>query len=155
LLKKTVRVTTNTLVVHLQIVSFRGRWMAGWGGAPGGVCCLGYGDPRDKATTTGFCVTLPLHFGQIIGCPRTLILIEESNVCYWGSIPCMGNGGTCSLHVQTGIEVHTASYPIVISLGIKRPAREADRSPPSGSEFKNEWSYTSTHLVRLCGVVLN
>jgi hypothetical protein len=30
-----------------------------------------------------------------------------------------------------------------IFLGVKQPAGEADHSPPSSSEVKNEWSYTS------------
>jgi len=30
-----------------------------------------------------------------------------------------------------------------LSLGIKRPRCEADHSPPSSAELKNEWSYTS------------
>jgi hypothetical protein len=34
--------------------------------------------------------------------------------------------------------------PGVVSVGIKRPAREADHSPPSSAEVKNAWSYTST-----------
>jgi hypothetical protein len=29
-------------------------------------------------------------------------------------------------------------------VGVKRPGREADHSPPSIAEFKNAWSYTST-----------
>jgi len=44
--------------------------------------------------------------------------------------------------------------PGVISLGIKRPGREADRSPPSSSELK----YVELYLhfpVRLHGVVLS
>jgi hypothetical protein len=28
-------------------------------------------------------------------------------------------------------------------LGVKRPGREADHSPPSSAEVKNAWSYTS------------
>ena len=28
--------------------------------------------------------------------------------------------------------------------GLKRPGREVDRSPPSGVEVKNEWSYSFT-----------
>jgi hypothetical protein len=31
-----------------------------------------------------------------------------------------------------------------VSLGVKRPGREADHSPPSSAEVKNAWSYTST-----------
>jgi hypothetical protein len=33
---------------------------------------------------------------------------------------------------------------VVLSLGVKRPGREAYHSPPSRAEFKNPWSYTST-----------
>jgi hypothetical protein len=45
--------------------------------------------------------------------------------------------------------------PGALSLGIKRPLREADHSPPSSAEVKNAWSYTSTTPVRLHGVVLS
>jgi hypothetical protein len=34
--------------------------------------------------------------------------------------------------------------PRALSLGVKRPGREADHSPPSSAEVKNTWSYTST-----------
>jgi hypothetical protein len=34
--------------------------------------------------------------------------------------------------------------PRTLSLGVKRPGREADHSPPSSAEVKNAWSYTST-----------
>jgi hypothetical protein len=34
--------------------------------------------------------------------------------------------------------------PGALSLGVKRPEREADCSPPSSAEVKNAWSYTST-----------
>jgi hypothetical protein len=34
--------------------------------------------------------------------------------------------------------------PGALSLGVKRSGREADHSPPSGAEVKNEWSYVST-----------
>jgi hypothetical protein len=44
--------------------------------------------------------------------------------------------------------------PGALSLGIKRPGREADHSPPSSAEV-NEWSYTSTPPIRLHGVVLS
>jgi hypothetical protein len=45
--------------------------------------------------------------------------------------------------------------PGALSLGVKRPGREADHSPPSSAEVKNAWSYTSTPPVRLHGVVLS
>jgi hypothetical protein len=41
-----------------------------------------------------------------------------------------------------------------LSLGVKRPGREADHSPPSSAEVKNVWSYTSTPPIRLHGMVL-
>jgi hypothetical protein len=34
--------------------------------------------------------------------------------------------------------------PGAFSLGVKRPGREADHSPPSSTEVKIAWSYTST-----------
>jgi hypothetical protein len=45
--------------------------------------------------------------------------------------------------------------PGALSLGVKRPGREADHSAPSSAEVKNTWSYTSTPPVRLHGVVFN
>jgi hypothetical protein len=35
-------------------------------------------------------------------------------------------------------------YQGALSLGVKRPEREAGHSPPSSAEVKNVWSYTST-----------
>jgi hypothetical protein len=34
--------------------------------------------------------------------------------------------------------------PGTLPLGVKRPGREADHSPPSSAKVKNAWSYTST-----------
>jgi hypothetical protein len=34
--------------------------------------------------------------------------------------------------------------PGTLSLGVKRPGRKADHSPPCSVEVKNAWSYTST-----------
>jgi hypothetical protein len=52
------------------------------------------------------------------------------------------------LHVvQTGSGVHPTSYPMGMGAlfpGVKRPGREADRSPPASAEVKNTWIYTST-----------
>jgi hypothetical protein len=41
-----------------------------------------------------------------------------------------------------------------LSLGVKRPGREADHSSPSSAEVKNAWSYTSTLPICLHGVVV-
>jgi hypothetical protein len=45
--------------------------------------------------------------------------------------------------------------PGAFSLGVKRPGREADHSPPSSAEVKNVWRYTSTPPIRLHGAVLS
>jgi hypothetical protein len=45
--------------------------------------------------------------------------------------------------------------PGALSLGVKRPGRDADHSPPSNSEVKNVWSYTSTPPIHLRGVMLS
>jgi hypothetical protein len=42
-----------------------------------------------------------------------------------------------------------------LSLGVKRPGREVDHSPPSSAEVKNAWSYTSTPSIYLHGMVLS
>jgi hypothetical protein len=42
-----------------------------------------------------------------------------------------------------------------LSLGVKRPEREADHSQPPNAEVKNVWSYNSTHSIRLHGAVLS
>jgi hypothetical protein len=42
-----------------------------------------------------------------------------------------------------------------LSLGVRRPGREADRSPPSSAEIKDAWRYNSTPPRRLHGVVLS
>jgi hypothetical protein len=45
--------------------------------------------------------------------------------------------------------------PEALSLMVKRPDREADHSPPSSTEVKNEWSYTFIPPIRLYSVVLS
>jgi hypothetical protein len=45
--------------------------------------------------------------------------------------------------------------PGTLSLGVKRPRREADYSPPCSVDVENAWSYTSTPPIRLHGMVLS
>jgi hypothetical protein len=46
--------------------------------------------------------------------------------------------------------------PGALSLGVKRPGREVDYSPPTSAEVKKKWIYISIHSpIRLHGVVLN
>jgi hypothetical protein len=44
--------------------------------------------------------------------------------------------------------------PGALSPGVKQPEREVDHSPPTSTEVKKMWIYTSTP-IRLHGVVLN
>jgi hypothetical protein len=65
-----------------------------------------------------------------------------------------------SLHhrFQAGSGAHKASYTMSTEgsfPGVKRPGRVADHSPPSRAKTKNAWSYASTFLIRLHGVVLS
>jgi hypothetical protein len=45
--------------------------------------------------------------------------------------------------------------PGALSLGVKRPGREAEHSPPSSVEVNNTWSYTFTPPIRRHGVLLS
>jgi hypothetical protein len=45
--------------------------------------------------------------------------------------------------------------PGAVSLGVEQLGHEIDHSPPSSSEVKYEWSYTSTHnMPPWCGAHL-
>jgi hypothetical protein len=59
-----------------------------------------------------------------------------------GSIPGRSKGFSFRLCVQTSSEAHPVSYPMgtrgSILGGIARPGRDADRSPQSSAEIKNE-----------------
>jgi hypothetical protein len=78
---------------------------------------------------------------------------------HW-QIPCRGSDGNFSLRhrVQTGSGAHPPPIQRVLrilSLGVKRPEREADHSPPFYAEVKNAWSHTSTPTISFHSVVLN
>jgi hypothetical protein len=45
--------------------------------------------------------------------------------------------------------------PGAISLGVKRPGRDAEHLPPSSAKVNNAWSYASTPPIRLQSVVLS
>jgi hypothetical protein len=60
-------------------------------------------------------------------------------------------------HVQTGSGDHPASYPIgteAVSLGVKRPEREADHSPPSSAEVQEFVELYFHAPISLHGAVL-
>jgi hypothetical protein len=50
---------------------------------------------------------------------------------------------------------YISSSTQTVSLGVKRPGREPENSPPSNVEVKNASSYTSTPAIRLHGLVLS
>jgi hypothetical protein len=54
-------------------------------------------------------------------------------------------------HIQPPIQW----VPGDLTVGVKRPGREADLSPPSSADVKNGWHYTSTLSIRLHGMVLS
>jgi hypothetical protein len=54
-------------------------------------------------------------------------------------------------HVQTGSEAHPASYPV----GVKRPGREVDHSPPSSAEVKECVELYLHSPIRFHSVVLS
>jgi hypothetical protein len=61
-------------------------------------------------------------------------------------------------HDQNGSGAHPASYPMGTRgpfPGGKAAGAWADHLPPSGTEVKNTWSYTSTSPISLHGVVLS
>jgi hypothetical protein len=47
------------------------------------------------------------------------------------------------------------NFEVVMLFALLVLGHEADHSPPSTAKVKNIWSYTSTHPIRLHGVVLN
>ena len=57
--------------------------------------------------------------------------------------------------IQTGSGAHPASlfnrYQGLFP-GVRRPERDADHSPPSNAEVKNEWGYSSTPPICFHGV---
>jgi hypothetical protein len=72
----------------------------------------------------------------------------------------LAGAGSFSLrcHVHTGCGTQPASFPMctgALYLGVKRPGRQIDHSPPPRAEVNNAWSYTSTPPLRLHGVVLS
>jgi hypothetical protein len=66
----------------------------------------------------------------------------------WGSIPGKSKKFSTSSKRQIGSGARPTSWKAdnKISLsGVKRPRREADRTPQSRFQVKNEWSYTYNH----------
>jgi hypothetical protein len=72
-------------------------------------------------------------------------------------IPCRGKRFSSLHSVQTGSGAYLAFYPVgtgALSQGVKRQGREANYSPPSSAEVKNDGDIPPVP-IRLHGVVLN
>jgi hypothetical protein len=91
--------------------------------------------------------TRPEHFYlKLYICRKEFFFLPPRTDRLWGLHCLLSNGH------------HDFFSPVV-----KRPGREADHTPPSSAEVNddnnnnnnNAWSYTSTHPIRLHGVILN
>jgi hypothetical protein len=72
--------------------------------------------------------------------------------------PAGAGNSSLQYRVQNGSGAHLASYPMgirVLSLGVKRPVREADHSPPCSAEVKECVELYLHSPIRLHGVVLS
>jgi hypothetical protein len=70
-------------------------------------------------------------------------------------IPEGARGFCVPQNIRTVSGAHPASYSVgtgFFFLGVNRPWREVDHSPPSTAELKNEWSHTSAPTVCLYDV---
>jgi hypothetical protein len=62
-------------------------------------------------------------------------------------------GGAGNFSLQHRVQPPIQWVPGVLSLRVKRPGREADRSPPSSTEVNNAWTIPPLlkHAFTLCG----
>jgi hypothetical protein len=67
----------------------------------------------------------------------SLGIFESVYISGWSGVRVRAVAGNVSAHhrVQTGSRTHPASYPEALSVGVKRPGREADHSPPSSAKI--------------------
>jgi hypothetical protein len=91
---------------------------------------------------------------------RQLYLHNNNNNNRGSRVRFTAEAGNFSLHrrVQNGSGAHPASYPVgtrALSLGVKRPGREADHSSASSAEVKERVELYTHSPIRLHGVVLS
>jgi hypothetical protein len=125
---------------HWKIVNWKMRWGRGGGGNVWIVLLI-------------FChVMITAHNFLCISLPDGILSLSSEWLSSvhraWGlhyEAFVVPTNGPCH-RVQTGSGAHPASYPMVTrgsSVGVERPGREADHSPPSSAKV-NAWNYTST-----------
>jgi hypothetical protein len=77
-----------------------------------------------------------------------LFLVERMNICNFHTLQLpyemSYRHNRISLVTLGRTQPPIQSVPEALSLGVKRPGREADHSPSSSAEVKNAWSYTCT-----------
>jgi hypothetical protein len=110
---------------------------------------------------------LPHDYRTQTNCSRSLTLITTritskytSLRVQWSGVPVPVGAGNFSLHhrAQTGSGAHPASYPMGTRgsfLGVKRPERKADHSPPSSAKVKVCVGIYLHSPIRLHDVVLS
>jgi hypothetical protein len=86
---------------------------------------------------------------------RFLLFHRLNNLDDHGSISGGGNDGIFFFATASGPALGSTQPPIQWVLGVKQPKHEADHSPPSSTELKNMWGYTSTPPICFHGVVLH
>jgi hypothetical protein len=60
----------------------------------------------------------------------------------WSEVRVLAGSGTTASRQAVGPTQPPIQWvPRALSLGVKQPGHEADHSPPSNAEVKNEWSY--------------
>jgi hypothetical protein len=86
-------------------------------------------------------LTFDVHYACGFAQPTSRLLRHFS--LYW-VVLCWVLEGYGSVWVQWDTQLPIQWIPGTLSLGVKWPGHEADRSSPSSTEVKNAWSYTST-----------
>jgi hypothetical protein len=81
---------------------------------------------------------ITLHYITIVGWTIGILAFDSQ----WGLEIFLFT--TASRTALGSIQPPMQWVPGALSMGVKRPEREADHSPPSSAEVKNTWSYTST-----------
>jgi hypothetical protein len=89
-------------------------------------------DPRIRGGGSGWTIGIRLPAGAVM-----LLFATASRPALWSTQP----------RIQC--------VPWALFSGVKRMGREADHSPISSDEIKNDWTYISTPSIRLHGLLRN
>jgi hypothetical protein len=98
---------------------------------------------------------LPSSFTVLKGAPHLGSRVPEQRLLIKKELPVVTFFSIRSTKIHFGTQSPVQRVTGALSLGVKRPGREANRSPLSSAEVKNAWSCTSTLPIHLHGLVLN